>query len=249
MLPQMEHFSEPVLNPEIQKPDLMSRFGKLLEVILVGVASSLMVPIAFAVCGIGGTTILENASYLVLFLISEATVTLAIIWSLLRGNGETFGDIGWRWQRWRREAVIGLTFVPVLFAATFVVGLSFRLFLPVYLTEINPLLNLIQTPTDLVLFLISSIYVGGFKEEIQRAFVLVRFGSHLGGNKLGLILWSLFFAYGHMMQGIDNAVGAGVLGLIFGLLYIWRRNLAAPVMAHAVYDVATLLVYWSVLRS
>jgi membrane protease YdiL (CAAX protease family) len=66
---------------------------------------------------------------------------------------------------------------------------------------------------------------------------------------IGLVLWTLFFAYGHMMQGIDNAAGAGALGLIFGLLYIWRRNLVAPIVAHAAYDVTTLIIYWEFLRS
>jgi membrane protease YdiL (CAAX protease family) len=67
--------------------------------------------------------------------------------------------------------------------------------------------------------------------------------------RLGLVLWSLFFAYGHVMQGIDNAAGAGVLGFLFGVLYIWRRNLVAPIVAHAAYDVTTLLIYWCFIKT
>ncbi len=67
------------------------------------------------------------------------------------------------------------------------------------------------------------------------------------GFILGLILWSLFFAFGHALQGIDNAVAAGILGVCFGLLYIWRRNLVAPMVAHALFDVATLLIVWFVM--
>jgi len=249
MLADMEELSEPPSPPQSPKPDLISRFGKILEIILAGIASSLVVPILFAVCGIGGLAILESAWYLVPFLLIEATLTLLIIWGILRLNGETFKDLAWSWVLWKQEALIGLAFLPLLFVTTFVVGLSFRLFFPTYVTEINPLLNLIQTRSELLLFLISSVLVGGFKEEIQRAFVLVRFGSHLGGMRIGLILWGLFFAYGHMMQGVDNAAGAGALGLIFGILYMWRRNLVAPIVAHAAYDVTTLIIYWSFLRS
>jgi len=244
----MEQLSEPVEPFVTQKPDPVSRAGKLFEIMIAGIASSLIVPIGFAVYGIGGQEVLANASYLVLFLISEATLTLLIIWGFLHLNGETLKGLGWIFNQWKQEALIGLAFVPVLFASTFVMSLSFQLIFPMYLTDVNPLLNLIQTRTDLILFLVSSIFVGGFKEEIQRAFVLNRFGSHLGGIYVGLILWSLFFAYGHMMQGVDNAAGAGVLGLIFGLLYIWRRSLVAPIVAHAVYDVATLLIYWGFVR-
>jgi membrane protease YdiL (CAAX protease family) len=239
----MEELSERII-----APDLMGRLVKLVEIILVGIAGSLIVPIFFAIYGISAFEILENASYLVIFLLAEATLTLFFIWGILRMNGERFVDLGWIWQGWKTEVLIGLASVPALFAATFVVSISFKLFFPFYLTEVNPLLNLIKTRQDLLLFGISSVYVGGFKEEIQRAFVLNRFGSHLGGMRLGLLIWSIFFAYGHMMQGVDNAVGAGVLGLIFGLIYIWRRNLVAPIVAHAVYDISTLLIYWLFLR-
>ena len=125
-------------------------------------------------------------------------------------------------------------------------------------------------PGDLVLFLMSSVYVGGIKEEIQRAFILDRFERYLGpillwpflpfvnrsisgkeelghrlGAGIGLIVWSILFAVGHAVQGVDSAAGAGVLGLLFGLLYLWRRNLIAPMVAHALFDITTLLIVWS----
>ena len=92
----------------------------------------------------------------------------------------------------------------------------FNLFLPDYVSISNPLLELIEGYGDLLLLLISSIFVGGIKEEIQRAFVLDRFERYLGaivlmpflrisgrssseqdGRRVGIIvgltLWSLFF--------------------------------------------------------
>ena len=92
--------------------------------------------------------------------------------------------------------------------------------------------------------ILSSLYVGGLKEELQRAFVLTRFEENLGGVAVGLGLWSLFFAFGHVIQGLDNAVAAGVLGLLFGVLFIRRRSVTGPIVAHASYDILTLLVYW-----
>lgn len=244
----MEELSGPVSATLVRGPDLLSRLGKLLEIILVGIASSLIVPIFFAIFGISGAEILNSAVYLVFFLLTEATLTLLILWGILGINGESLTCLGWGFWKWKKEALIGLAFLPVLFAAMFLVSLSFRLFLPSYVTEVNPLLDLIRTRTDLLLFSISSVYVGGLKEELQRAFILNRFGSHLGGIWIGLSVWSLFFAYGHMMQGTDNAVAAGALGLIFGLLYIWRQNLVAPIVAHAAYDLTTLFIYWAFLR-
>ena len=64
------------------------------------------------------------------------------------------------------------------------------------------------------------------------------------GVVVGLSLWSIFFALGHVVQGVDSAAGAGILGLLFGLLYLWRRNLIAPMVAHALFDVITLVAVW-----
>ena len=231
------------------RPDLLTRFGRFLEVVFVAVAGYVVAPVFLAFFGITAAEIINSPRHLSLLMISEASITLILVWSLLNLRGEQPSLLGWKWDNLGREIRIGLLVVPLLFGTTFLTGLFFRLFFPDHVTQQNPVLNLIQSRSDLSLFLFSSVYVGGFKEEVQRAFVLVRFGSYLGGIYVGLVLWSVFFAYGHVIQGVDNAFGAGMLGLMFGLLYIWRRNLTAPMIAHAVYDVSTLLVYWQYVRT
>jgi membrane protease YdiL (CAAX protease family) len=108
---------------------------------------------------------------------------------------------------------------------------------------------MVRTPLDLGLFLVTSLLAGGVKEEVQRAFILVRFERHLGGTAVGLTVWSVFFALLHQVQGVDKAVAAGVLGFLFGLLYVRSRRLAGPIAAHAAYDVITLLAFWTFFRS
>ncbi len=224
---------------------LAHRIGNAIEVLLVALFGSLLVPMAFSVAGISPEQILRNLGYLVSLLLTEASVTLLVILGLLKLRGQTLRDLGWRFGSPLRESLAGLLFVPALFTTVFLVSASFRTLLPEYATQDNPLLGLIRSPGDLLLMIISSIYVGGFKEEIQRAFVLNRFQENLGGAVPGLVIWSVFFGYGHMVQGIDNAIGAGLLGLLFGLLYLWRRSLTAPILAHAAYDVLTVTIFWT----
>jgi membrane protease YdiL (CAAX protease family) len=261
--------SQPLPTPGTGK-DLHHRVLALLEVLLVALAGPVLVQIGFILLNVGRTGILGDTRILFLFMASEACITLFAILLFLRLRGESLRNIGWIWNNVSWEVLLGIGCVPLLFGSTFLVGIFFSLFLPEYVSTSNPLLELIESYGDLLLFLISSIYVGGIKEEIQRAFVLDRFERYLGaillmpfsrisgrsvseqagrrvGIILGLILWSLFFAFGHALQGIDNAVGAGILGVCFGLLYIWRRNLVAPMVAHALFDVATLLIFWFVM--
>lgn len=252
--------------------DFIRRFWALFEVLLVALAGPVLVQIGFIFLNIGSAGILSDTRILFLFMASEACITLCFIVLLLRSRGESLRNIGWIWNNPGWEILLGIGCLPLLFGSTLLVNIFFNFFLPDYVSTSNPLLELIESYGALLLFLISSIYVGGIKEEIQRAFVLDRFERYLGaillmpflrisgrypseqdgrrvGIIVGLILWSLFFAYGHAVQGIDNAVGAGILGLCFGLLYIWRRNLVAPIVAHALFDVVTLLIFWFVMNN
>lgn len=215
------------------------------EVLTVAFLGSFITQIGFSLCGVSSSQILQSSRLLFVFLISEAFIAIWVVCFFLRAQGESFRKIGWNWTHLPREVGIGLCSVPFLFIATLLVGTFFRLVLPEYVSTTNPLLELVRTRVDLMLFLISSILVGGLKEEIQRAFVLIRFEEHLGGIVPGLVLWSAFFGFGHQMQGVDNMVGAGLLGLLFGLLFVWRRKLVAPILSHALYDMATLAVFWN----
>lgn len=226
-----------------QRKAWTSRLSAFFEVILVALAGSFLTQAALSFYGFSTAELLASTRLLFIFLMSEATVTLILIGLFLHARGESFTQIGLKW-RGVAELRVGILAIPLLFASAFLVGAFFQLVLPSYVSTTNPLLELIRDRRDFFFFLISSIYVGGIKEEIQRAFVLVRFERYLGGVTVGLVLWSMFFAVGHQMQGVDNAAGAGVLGLLFGILYLWRRNLSAPMLAHAVYDVLTLIVFW-----
>jgi membrane protease YdiL (CAAX protease family) len=100
----------------------------------------------------------------------------------------------------------------------------------------------------LVLLIISVLIAGGIKEELQRAFILIRFRDHLGGARLGLVLWSIAFGAGHYVQGFQGMVIAGLFGLVFGTIYLLRGNLIAPMVSHGLYDMVALLGYWFLRR-
>lgn len=233
--------------PPAGTPSLTSRIGDVVEILLVALAGSVLAPVLLSVLGLPPHEILRSSAVLCTFLAVEATVTLLLLRGLLWWRGENLANLGWGAGRPWAEVKAGLLTIPILFGATFAVGLTFRLLAPDYVTEVNPMLALVHSWKDLALFWLSSIYVGGLKEEIQRAFVLRRF-RHLGGPKVGLVIWSLIFGLGHSVQGFDNAFAAGFLGLIFGILYLRRGSLTGPVVAHALYNILTLTVYWLFVR-
>lgn len=241
---------EPEPLPDRRAVVWMDRLQALLEVLLLsGLVSSFFATLPFT--AIHGRSLLNmaDAGTISAFILLEASITLLLMLLVLRMHGERLQNIGLRSDNWRSHAAVGLALVPVLFLVNALIANVFRIFLPKYFLERNPLIDMVKTRRDLVLFLCSALYAGGFKEELQRAFILTRFGEHLGGVRIGLVIWSVAFGFGHYVQGVQGIVVASVYGMLFGILYIVRGSLIAPMVAHAVYDILALLGYWLFLAS
>ena len=187
---------------------------------------------------------LSDAKFFCAFILLESGIALLLLTAIVRFHRETFLSLGLRWERWKFHLMIGLALVPFLFLINAAVAIFFKLYLPQYFIEKNPIIELIHTPQQLILIIFSALIAGGIKEELQRAFIITRFRRHLGGAGIGLVLWSIAFGLGHYVQGVQGIAVATLYGLIFGLLYILSGSLTAPIIAHGVYDALVLLAYW-----
>jgi membrane protease YdiL (CAAX protease family) len=193
--------------------------------------------------------ITANANVLSAFILLESAITFLFLLVILNSHGETFSGLGLRWIRWRSDFFIGLGLAIFLIVIINpFIAVIFKVFLPSYFNQKNPLTDGIKTPLQLILFIITAIIAGGLKEEIQRAFIIRRFSRYLGGAGLGLILWSLAFGAGHYIQGMQGIVTTCIIGFIFGLFYLIRGNLIGPIVAHAAYNSLELLLYWFVAK-
>lgn len=227
----------------------VQRAEAFFEVLVAGFGGWLLIMLAVGLMGLQGSDILASPVGMACALIAEATITLFLI-RFLEASSFYGGSSVFALVRWSpAELLVGLASVPFLFLAVIFSGLAFELTFPQYASEGNPLLEKINTMLDLVFFVVAGVYAGGIKEEVQRGFILLRFEKHLGGILAGLVLWSLVFGFGHYEQGWSSAFSAAVLGLIFGCIFLWKRNLLTAISVHAVYDVAVLLFYWNYVRN
>ena len=99
-----------------------------------------------------------------------------------------------------------------------------------------------DTPLKAGIFIVVVVLAGGVREELQRAFILHRF-QHMGGVYVGTrrLQPSAFGLLDTVPQGFDVAIAVGVLGVIWGLIYIRRRSVVAPMVSHAGFDVVQVL--------
>ncbi len=225
---------------------LADRFQAFIEVLLLsGLISSYLAALIFSAFHGNGVDLLAmDAAIVSLFVLLEAAFTLLLLVAILKAHRETFCSLGLRWKRWKFYLLLGLGLVPFFFLINALAASVFRVYLPKYYIELNPLTKTIQTPQQLTLFIISALVAGGIKEELQRAFILSRFRRYLGGAWLGLVLWSLAFGAAHYVQGVQGITIATLYGFIFGVVYLLSGSLIAPIVAHGVYDTLALLAYW-----
>jgi membrane protease YdiL (CAAX protease family) len=102
-----------------------------------------------------------------------------------------------------------------------------------------------------------SFVVAGIREEMWRAGTLAAmraiwprtFGSRLG-QCLAITLIAVAFGAMHLRMGVLAAVGAGVLGLLLGLIIILHKSIWPAVIAHGLFDATTLaLLPWWIERA
>lgn len=239
----MEYLPPPA---DIPRKSWIDRVQAFFEILLVsGLVSGFLAALILSLFQLENLeSLMRDARMVAIYLLVESGIIFIILAFLFTLHRENLGSLGLRWQHWKRNAVLGLALVPLLFLINAAVALLFRFFLPRYYMEQNPLTEIIRTPEQLALFIVSALVAGGIKEELQRAFIINRFRQYLGGAVVGLVIWSVAFGAGHYIQGVQGITIATIYGFFFGAIYLMTGSLIAPIAAHAAYDTVALLAYW-----
>jgi membrane protease YdiL (CAAX protease family) len=104
-----------------------------------------------------------------------------------------------------------------------------------------------RTANQLGLWILLSFTAGTVEEFIFRGYFQRQFTALTQRVWLGVLIPSLIFLCGHLYQG-EKAIVTGLLGLAFGVLAAWRRNLRPGIMAHVWQDVFSGVVGMLLLR-
>lgn len=186
------------------------------------------------------------------FMLISSLLLVGMIVLLLRASGESLWELSLgKGPVARPDRFLGVALVPAIFLTSYLIKSAIRHFLPsLYSGEANVLEAMMRTPQDLALFVMAGIVAGGIREEVQRAFVIRRFEKGWGPAWLGAALFAIYFGWGHLLQGKDEALVAGLLGLLWGVLYVVRGSIAISCVSHALYNALELVRYyvWGPLR-
>ena len=176
-----------------------------------------------------------SLSFVLTMSLADTALLIALMVALSRAHGDSLSELWLGRRPILKECLLGIAFVPPIFVLVVIVLNTVRLFAPsLHNVETNPLEALASGGAmNAVAFLIVAILAGGVREELQRAFLLRRFERHLGGADVGVLVLSIAFGLGHLVQGRDAAIATGVLGAVWAVMYLRRRSSVAPLVSHA----------------
>jgi CAAX protease family protein len=184
-----------------------------------------------------------NTAYVVGVSLADTLLVGALILLFLRVHGERPQDVI-TGGRPMVEARAGLALVFAALAISICVLLLTQVLAPsLHTVPRNPLQDLVRSRRDAWLFALVVTLAGGIREEAQRAFALHRFEVWLGGGGVGVVVTSVAFGAGHLIQGVDAAIATGLLGAFWGAIYLRRRSAIAPMVSHAGFDLLQILQF------
>ncbi len=167
---------------------------------------------------------------------------VSLILFFLWRNGENVERIGWNLRRAGREAALGVAlFVPFVFGAALLergllwAGLS---------RPATPLPSFLEARGDAE-FLLAAVLVAVValaEETIFRGYLTLRFRALLRSSTRAVLLSSVIFSLGHGYEGSAGLVTVGVMGVVFAVIYLWRRSLVAPIVMHFLQDFLSIVL-------
>lgn len=224
----------------------IDRLAALLEIILCSGFPTQLLLIG-VLRGFGLTPFVEggqlNPQFVFTLSLLDATLVIGLVFMLLRAHHESARHVLLGPTRRLREVFVGIGMIPIVFMIVLAIRAAVLTWAPqLHNQPINPYEDMLRTRFDAAIFAVVVMIAGGLREEVQRGFILHRFGGYLGGGGVGVIVHSLIFGLGHLDQGYDAAIATASLGVFWGVVYLRRRSIIAPITSHAGYNLSQVLV-------
>jgi membrane protease YdiL (CAAX protease family) len=192
-----------------------------------------------------------SLEFMSMVLLLDAALTALLIRVFLEMSGEDSKTILVGQRPVLREVLLGVAWAPVVLVCVLLLTGALRELLPfLHTVKESPFKPYMTTPIEAGVFLVVVMLGAGVKEELSRAFILHRFEHYLGGQRIGLAIFSGWFGILHYDQGLDAVVSIALLGLFWGVLFCKRRSAVMTMVNHAFFNgLQVMIVFVSTLRT
>lgn len=207
------------------------------------------VAIYYAIYGPGGSEGIRAgiASWIPYLIMLNHGMLFLLYWRFVRADGSGFAAVGWRLPAGRESLLmepfyglvcgIALGFFNKLFLSPVLGGLE-----GVTATGTGRFSIADLDESTLIPFLIAgTLFAGVVEESIYRGYAITRLRVRIG-TVPAVVVSTLFFGPLHYGLGWMGIFGTMVLGAFLAIVFLWRRNLIAATVAHAVVNLIAVLL-------
>lgn len=166
------------------------------------------------------------------------SLILFFIWR----DSEPIDWIGWTFKNVWKEIALGAgLFIPLFFTSSL---LESALLAIGFSRPSTPLPSLLATGgiSESLLGLILVIIVAIAEETIFRGYLILRLNAVTASPATAVLLSAVIFSLGHGYEGSAGVVTIGFMGLVFALVYMWRKSLIAPIAMHFLQDLIGIVL-------
>ena len=214
--------------------------SRKVQLIEVAVFLSLIVP-SMLVSLLGGSRadvrFAEAAISSILNNLALLSLVLYFVWR----NRESVRKLGWNFDQLGRDVAWGLIlFAPVVLGGNLLqsvlqeAGFSAPSRPPSFLA--------LGGLTNVAVGLMIVTVVAVVEETIFRGYLMLRFETVTGQIGAAVLLSALVFSLGHGYEGTSGIISVFVLGVVFAVIYMWRRSLVAPIVIHFLTDFTSIVL-------
>ncbi len=170
-------------------------------------------------------------------ILAEWSLVAWCIWIMLR-NGLTLSDLGEGLESPLRALLVSGVLVVIVVVVGIISKSQAKKADPERLRKatsgFSRLLPL--TSTERAVWVPLSFTAGVCEEFLYRGWLLQLFAAVFGSLWIGLILYSIVFGFAHSYQGRKGIIGTGVMGAIFGGIFVLSRSLLPGQLLHGFID-------------
>ena len=169
--------------------------------------------------------------------LSLVSLILFFLWR----NREPVRSIGWNFTNFWKEFILGMIlFFPFFYASGYLENALHAAGLSIPSTPLPAFLSP-RGFVEILLAFFLVVVVAIAEETIFRGYLLLRFRAMMN-NPAAILLSAAVFSLGHGYEGTAGLVTVGFMGLIFALVFKWRRSLVAPMVMHFLQDFTVIVL-------
>jgi len=159
------------------------------------------------------------------------------VWAAgLRRRGTRLLDVvGGRWSSWKMVALDLAIALPFWIVWEATGRLAHRLLGPDQAKSLDVILPV--GVLEIALWIAVSISAGFCEEVVFRGYLQKQFYALTGSVVVAVLLQGIVFGIGHSYQGLKQVIVITILGVLYGVLAAWRKNLRPGMIAHAWSDI------------